>query len=513
MDEKIKTLLKSVKPQYRCIAISVFVSGMLAHGMGLFNKYSMHDDIEHLFGSYGIGYSNGRWMWAVLTEIVKSIWGNNVSLPLWGGIISFIFIILSACLLVQMLEVKSSLLAGILGCFMVVRPIVAGVFGYMFVLPYYMFAEFLGFLGAYIIYRYRKPCLYIMGILMMACATGIYQAFIPSILCVMLFRFVLTIHEDRLGEKTYIREGFHYIVSILAFVALYAILTKVIMWWKQTSLISYKGLDHMWDMSHIGERTLRAYYKFFVPEPKLSQMIYPGQCIYIYYLAVLFCGCIALFAAIEAYKKNKWNGILVILSILVFPLCACFIYVMCESEYVAGLMLYGQIMPFIYMICLIQQLEYKKQIQKVFIAIAIAAVMFVNLNYIRLDNASYVKAEFMQQRAISWHTTLITRIKSIEGYRGDLPITYINKFEAYDASVSDMIGWDFVKMPPYENINLSLNNFIWSKYINYWCGFGQAEVASQGYEELQEVKQMPFYPDDGSIKIIDGVIVVKFGRE
>lgn len=229
MDEKIEILLKRVKPQYRYITITIFIFGILAHGMGLFNKYSMHDDIEHLFGSYGVGYSNGRWMWAMLTEVVKKIWGNNVSLPLWGGIISFIFIILSTCLLAQILEIKSSLLACILGCLMVVRPIVAGVFGYMFVLPYYMFAEFLGFLGTYIVYRYRKPCFYIIGILMMACATGIYQAFIPSILCVMLFRFVLTIHEDRSGEKTYTREGVYYIVSILAFVTLYAILTKVIM--------------------------------------------------------------------------------------------------------------------------------------------------------------------------------------------------------------------------------------------------------------------------------------------
>lgn len=513
MDEKIEILLKRVKPQYRYITISIFIFGIFAHGMGLFNKYSMHDDIEHLFGSYGVGYSNGRWMWAMLTEVVKKIWGNNVSLPLWGGITSFIFIILSTCLLTQILEIKSSLLACILGCLMVVRPIVAGVFGYMFVLPYYMFAEFLGFLGTYIVYRYRKPCFYIIGILMMTCATGIYQAFIPSILCVMLFRFVLTIHEDRSGEKTYTREGVYYIVSILAFVTLYAILTKVIMWWKQTSFISYKGLDHMWDISHIGERILRAYYRFFVPDPKLSQMIYPGHSLYIYYLAILFCGCMALFVVIEAYKTNKWNGILVVLSILVFPLCVCFIYVMCESEYVGGLMLYGQIMPFIYMTCLIQQLEYKKQIQKVFIAIVIVAVMFVNLTYIRLDNASYVKAEFMQQRAISWHTTLVTRIKSIEGYEDDLPITYINRFEAYDASISDMQGWNFIKMPPYENINLSLNNFVWSKYINYWCGFGQVEVPSQKYEELLEVKEMPFYPDDGSIKIIDGVIVVKFGKE
>ncbi|MCI8565607.1 MAG: hypothetical protein HFI39_04680 [Lachnospiraceae bacterium] len=32
-------------------------------------------------------------------------------------------------------------------------------------------------------------------------------------------------------------------------------------------------------------------------------------------------------------------------------------------------------------------------------------------------------------------------------------------------------------------------------------------------EELPEVEEMPFYPDDGSIKIIEDIIVVKFGSK
>ena len=57
---------------------------------------------------------------------------------------------------------------------------------------------------------------------------------------------------------------------------------------------------------------------------------------------------------------------------------------------------------------------------------------------------------------------------------------------------------------------MSLNDYVWALFENYWCGFQPEEVAPEQYEKLQEVKEMPMYLDDGSIKVIDGVIVVKF---
>lgn len=45
----------------------------------------------------------------------------------------------------------------------------------------------------------------------------------------------------------------------------------------------------------------------------------------------------------------------------------------------------------------------------------------------------------------------------------------------------------------------------------YWCGFSHEEITETSeVESMQEVQDMPSYPDSGSVRIINGVIVVKF---
>ena len=43
-----------------------------------------------------------------------------------------------------------------------------------------------------------------------------------------------------------------------------------------------------------------------------------------------------------------------------------------------------------------------------------------------------------------------------------------------------------------------------------WTGFKPPVSSSEPYEDSEIVAAMPCYPDDGSIKYMDGCIVVKF---
>ena len=46
-----------------------------------------------------------------------------------------------------------------------------------------------------------------------------------------------------------------------------------------------------------------------------------------------------------------------------------------------------------------------------------------------------------------------------------------------------------------------------------WCGFHMKEVDQNTYEKLEnlsEVQNMKNYPNDGSIQIVDDIVVVKF---
>ncbi len=46
--------------------------------------------------------------------------------------------------------------------------------------------------------------------------------------------------------------------------------------------------------------------------------------------------------------------------------------------------------------------------------------------------------------------------------------------------------------------------------MKQWTGYNPQIVESSKYESIDEVKEMPHYPDKGSIRIIDKTVVVMF---
>ena len=74
-----------------------------------------------------------------------------------------------------------------------------------------------------------------------------------------------------------------------------------------------------------------------------------------------------------------------------------------------------------------------------------------------------------------------------------------------------MPHFDAINILPYDdNVYGLLNSYIWTVYMNNWVGFNPPIIHESVVEGNKEVKKMPSYPDDGSIQIINDMIVVKF---
>ncbi|MDE7093561.1 MAG: hypothetical protein K2O52_01475 [Oscillospiraceae bacterium] len=124
---------------------------------------------------------------------------------------------------------------------------------------------------------------------------------------------------------------------------------------------------------------------------------------------------------------------------------------------------------------------------------------------------NYLKAEYEQQRMISYFTVLTTQIKSVEGYQDEMPVCYINPRSKEDLTLRELSGFDLFYTVPDDRIEENINNYAWIKFMNNWCAFKPETVDEEDFINLPEVINMPYYPDDGSIKIINDTVVVKFG--
>ena len=128
--------------------------------------------------------------------------------------------------------------------------------------------------------------------------------------------------------------------------------------------------------------------------------------------------------------------------------------------------------------------------------------------WVRYSNALYLNVEFSQSQTISYFTTLFAQIKSTEGYREDLPVAYIGGFNSKsENSISATPAFPYLR--PYENAKDLINDASSIWFLERWCGIYKEQVEF----DHPDIASMPCYPNEGSIRVINDVIVVKFQEQ
>ena len=191
--------------------------------------------------------------------------------------------------------------------------------------------------------------------------------------------------------------------------------------------------------------------------------------------------------------------------LIVFPICVQFNFIMAGSN--STLQNQSMILEIILLLFLIDKIDFIKNI-KVYI-ISIFLVSIISFQFIIYSNMCYTKANFLVSQTVSYNTTLISRIKDTDNYKDTMAVCYINEFDKNENDV--YLPEQFKKIyTNYYNINSLINNFAWQWFMMCYNGFKPKVIDSEKYNDDIRVINMPCYPDDGSIKIIDDVVVVKF---
>ncbi|MCC8164111.1 MAG: glucosyltransferase domain-containing protein [Lachnospiraceae bacterium] len=507
--------------RYQFILLSALMWGLCAHGMAFFNKYSFHDDAS-LF-TLGGTYYLGRWMLGILGDLNTWLFGSTYySLPLFNGILTILFIALSAMVLTDLFEIRNRWLMAALTGVLVVFPMITSGFGYMFTMPYYFFGTLLGVLGACLSCRTGKWYLYLAGLLLMACGVGTYQAMIPVFVSIILFYALMqTVKKEAAQWRDFFYIACRSVLSCGGFMAIYFVIMKLSLKLTGNTLSDYQGISTLGSTSLKGyiKRVLVAYREFFCPTDAVSANMYPFSSDVVYRLILILALIGTANLLYCCFRKNRMLCLQALVFVLCIPLAVNFIYVMCEADTVDSLMVYGQAMFYVYFAWLLEagflpEFSAGKiggKVRRALPVLSIGLLLLLNVMYVRFDNICYLKAEVMQSEGISYFTMLATQIKSVEGFTDETPVVYVNEFAKYDYT-SGSIGlpeFKEIELIPYDSSSI-LNNYAWRITMKIWCNFDPETLDASAYADLPEVQEMPSYPDSGSIQMLDGVIVVKF---
>lgn len=494
------------------------VAGVLAHGVALFNKLSWHDDLNHGFLlSQQKAVAVGRWLRAALGWAVSKVFGGkNLSLPLVYGAASLLLIALSAHVLIRLFDIRRKPLRVALCAMMAVFPVVTSTLGYMFTAPYYFLALLLAVLAAYIAAGRPRWDGFIAAALCLCGCLGLYQAYFPVGVSLMVICLILELAEGR--HATFGRallRGAWFLGVCACALALYYAVWKLAMGALGLAASDYQGVSAIGEsgLSAYVKAIRRTYHRFFLSFARADEDLYPMRIAWAQWLVIGLSAASALALVVRRFRQDKLQGLLMAVLIAALPLCFNLIYVITASApgaWVHTLMLYGQCMLYVFLIAALESLLGDgKRLAAAAYRLGVAALALMVCLNVYFANSCYMKAEVMLQQTISQLTVLVAKIKTTEGYRDDMPVCVAFKGRR-DASNAKNEAFEDLLIMPFAELSPHHNRRNLEDYLKRWCGFEPVMVDPADFGHVEEIAAMPDYPDDGGVKIIDDTVVVKW---
>ena len=530
-----KTVFSGIKEKYdnidkriKMCFLSAFICGLFAHIYALTNHLYNYDELWHTPTGFGTGLEVGRWALSITVWIQKVLFDDCFTIPFINGMLTIILYAVAACFVVLSLDIKDEFYAIVVGGLMTTFPALTCRMFFMFTTHYYAIGIAMAAAGAWIIAKKKLNILKVMiAIALTVYGMAIYQANFATAVCILVGNLLVWFITENVELKTAIKKCINYVLYLGACMALFLAGSKIALSITGKQMETYENLDKMGQLSvdQLIEGIIRCYKTFFkLPIIDVYSMN-PNRIVKITFL-ICFLVFLYTFVKVWMMKKEVYLKVLVSLVFAVLPIAVNLIIIMAiSSGTMYSIMVYEIVFVFIISIaCLeairtcnsyITAIPNKMVIDKVETLLnSVTAVMLVItvITYIWFANGNYLAMEYTNQHDNAFYQTLMTQIKSVDGYHADMPITMIGK-PVVDSTYTrqDMIGGTFnISGKSSTNINAYSSWNIMTRVLGYDPVNRNSDEEEEYFRGLDEVVNMPCYPSTGSIKIIDDTIVIKF---
>ncbi len=504
--------------------IACLAAGIIAHGFIIFNKISFQDDLYYMYG-LGATYSSGRWFLGIVEDMMRHF-GGLYSVPVFNGFLSLFIVAVAAVLVVRIFEIKNCIIAVYIGAIMVAFPVITSTFAYMYTAPMYMMSLLYSILAAYLVIKKKSIITSVVSACLLTCSIGIYQAYFPVALVIFLIHMIYDAIKGKYKKLVdEIKDGFIYLGTVGGGIVLWRLMLKLLLAFKHWRhgggyvLTGYQGMNESYDISMLPSKIKLAYEKFF---DFRGNTLFGASFQRNMVLAVVILSTVILLVLIFSFIKDYKIIILNILLMILLPFCINIVFALSTSSdyFVRTLMEYPNVFILIIPVTLISVLDQTKFKRKIIVAIGNITTFicllccFLELFFlIYFDNAAYLNLYFNFEYAKSYYTEMIADIRDTENYTDETEVIFVGITNLEDKTRS--------------NFNYRSSSYLWDSFhvdivndadpvlfMRINLGFGNDNIkADDGtYSEMPKVQGMPVYPDYGSVRVIDGAVIVKIGN-
>ncbi len=513
---KEKTLLKN------CF-IYTFLFGIAAHAYGFLNFTISHDSLEALYS----GAAETEWkisIGRVFVPVYRELTRGFLTSPWMIGLLSMIWIALSVYLLLRIFEKNDVCFTVLITGIMTVNPIVTALTAtFLHDLDVDMFALFLMVAAVYLWKKFRWGLL--VGVPMITVGLGLYQSYLSVAIALIMIVCIMWLLDGK-SAGVVLKKGLSGMAMLLAGGALYLIAMRIICAGMEIAVSdSYNSISRLGatgaSVADMFWYIVKAYYywlMYFLNPASIGQTWAASAA----NIIVLLClaGIILIFVLSKKIKTAEKILLLMLGGLL--PL-GMNISAVLSKGMLHGLMMYGFCMTYILALLIgewnVENSSIKCQKLARYIRIAIlAGVIFTIWNGFPVANAAYLKKDLERQQTHSLMTRVAERMEQQEGYiRGETTVAFTGKMD-----MPEMPGFEVFEGDGRTSgvqgltANDQIKNYRdYEEYFQYVLDIPIdlcTEEQRSALWEMQEVKEMPIFPDKGCMKMIDGILVVKMSE-
>ena len=506
----------AVTPAVRWAFLCCFAAGFFAHLFAITNIIPNSDGISRVSDPQQMTVS-GRWFLHYAT-----MWNGYIQAPAVIGFFSLLFLSLSAALTVQLLRVQSPVIGGLCGALMSVFPSVAYTFLYMFTASAYFFGLLFAILAVWLTHKYRLG--FLPGAVLLACAVGTYQAYLAAAASLALILVILAGLEGKRSGKELLCLGLRFLGMLALGMLLYFGLLKLFLTVKHLQLLDYKGISALGsDITLQGILSLLwLTYKRFV------QYFFTGSFAHyttsVAIAANVVMAAAGLWAFVRLICKNRcWQKpaafVLTLCLCCLLPLALNLTVMMGEAM---PIMRYALVFAYVLALALVDRAgERPRREQKppkpvlVLRLTGVVAALLLTIISFNIDNLAYTVSAQAHRATLSFATRLVDRVESTPGYQKGMEVVVIGGFPR-NVYYADIEAYELVE--DYSNYSSSViprNKHVYY-YLNDWLNVPWQEPPEEtmiAVSDSSEFRAMPLYPDDGSIRILNGRVIVKLASQ
>ncbi len=524
---KAKQKFENNKSTFLFCVLVTFIVGLITHAYMYFQDSFSHDSLNEFYGYEYIEQKIrvGRF----LVPIYRMLTRSNLTLPWLIGVYSLLWISMSVFLTVKLFNVKSKIFMSLIsGIFTVNITVIGTTATYMHDADVDMFALFMSVLAVFIWCRYKKG--YIFSAICVFIIWGLYQCYISVTITLLIIFYILELLKQKEFKPVFI-SGLKFISLLLIVGIIYFIIFKSVMLLGNIKEISdYNTLDNMFSMNFIRfvKNVILAYIS------SIYYILFPHSLLPVYLifgLTLILIGSAGfiVFSIIFSKKIGVKEKLLILVLMAVIPLA------MNVSSALSGarhdLMYFAFWLSYLFVLLIfynIKDFKFNRGktitffITKFGKCVSVSVLTVILLSNVVLANKIYLKKDLEQDAALSYFTRVVDRMDSFDGYdRKNTAVVFVGMPEIFIENMNGfknpkhLFGSDsskYIVGTKSSYVLGSASKGYYKSYFEYKLRYSIIAEDDTPYIENDIVKDMPVFPDEGSLQMIDGTLVVKLGN-